>query len=72
MKKNLLIAAMCLLGIVSCQQNGQDTPTPGADPVFKNVSQTEANLPEEGGTVTVTFEIENPVEGAQVEPVISV
>lgn len=72
MKKNLLIAAMCLLGIVSCQKNGQDTPTPGADPVFKNVSQTEANLPEEGGTVTVTFEIENPVEGAQVEPVISV
>lgn len=68
MKKNLLIAAMCLLGIVSCQKN----PTPGADPVFKNVSQTEANLPEEGGTVTVTFEIENPVEGAQVEPVISV
>ena len=72
MKKNLLIVAMCLLGIVSCQKNGQDTPTPGADPVFKNVSQTEANLPEEGGTVTVTFEIENPVEGAQVEPVISV
>ena len=72
MKKNLLIAAMCLLGIVSCQKNDQDTPTPGADPVFKNVSQTEANLPEEGGTVTVTFEIENPVEGAQVEPVISV
>lgn len=68
MKKNLLIAAMCLLGIVSCQK----TPTPGADPVFKNVSQTEANLPEEGGTVTVTFEIENPIEGAQVEPVISV
>ena len=72
MKKNLLIAAMCLLGIVSCQKNGNDGPQNGADPVFKNVSQTEANLPEEGGTVTVTFEIENPVEGAQVEPVISV
>ena len=72
MKKNLLIAAMCLLGIVSCQKPGTDGPQNGADPVFKNVSQTEANLPEEGGTVTVTFEIENPVEGAQVEPVISV
>lgn len=72
MKKNLLIAAMCLLGIVSCQKPSTDGPQNGADPVFKSVSQTEANLPEEGGTVTVTFEIENPVEGAQVEPVISV
>ncbi len=66
MKKALFLTLVLVLGLVSCtKNNGNDNPA--KDPIFKLVSKYNLNFPAEGGTGSVRYTVQYPVEGQQVE-----
>ncbi len=65
MKRILLFTLISILGLVSC--NKQEGGDKNQTPIFKLVSKYNLTFPSEGGTGSVRYTVQYPVEGAQVE-----
>ena len=63
MKKILMVLLPFLL--IACnKQNGIQNP-----PLFEISSQESVTLPCEGGNFTITYTLQNPIEGVSVEAI---
>ena len=68
MKKILLIASLCVLGLVGCTPT-QKNQGPSK---FDSYTPESVTLPEEGGEFIISYTLSNPIEGQQVEVIPSV
>lgn len=55
----ILLAAMSML-LVGCQKN-TDTPKPGEEPELTLTSTENVTVPEDGGEITITYQLTNPI-----------
>lgn len=65
MKKFLLFTAMSAVLLTGCNKPQNENP-PADGPQIELGNQANLVIPTEGGTISVTYEIINPVEGGQI------
>lgn len=62
MKKLLISAIFALLAIVGCEKSN----TPAAEAELTLTSPSEVSVSQDGGDVTITYELSNPIDGEEV------
>ncbi|MBR2947035.1 MAG: BACON domain-containing protein [Bacteroidales bacterium] len=68
MKKILFITTLILLTLTGCDPKENKVQNPS----FENISSQEISIPAEGGEFSVTYQLNNPIEGEVVDVEIDV
>ena len=66
--KRLLLAIAVVCFVMACEKPSDEKPGPGPDttPKLTLTSEPTVSMGAEGGIVTITYTLENPVDGGEI------